>query len=188
MLNLQFILLCLRYMWGVGLKTSYEGRGLAGTFPNSPFTIHLYSTCWKPERWGSSHSDQLGPFHAVFPNPHSLTLPQTISVSGINFHKRSPSSISTLIRSTQLDTRRRTFFPELLPNSPDTYEILTITPPGTLTSLQIVPAIILFLNWISSSQIDTLNDPDMHSCTPNSTTTLAPVPLQISRWLLLIHL
>jgi len=68
------------------------------------------------------------------------------------------------IRNTQLGSRPRTFSPELIQNFPDNFILGNfnahhhtwdshISPDGTGNSL---------FNWFSSTQLDTLNNPNMH--------------------------
>jgi len=87
----------------------------------------------------------------------------------IHFQKRSPllffNVYSPPIKNTQLDSRPRIFSLELLPNSSDTFILSDFNVHHPIWDTHISPdsAGNSLFNWISSSQLDILNNPDIHT-------------------------
>jgi len=141
----------------------------------------------------SSQFDQLGPLllNGSSPQPHTLHSTSDHLCVRINFQKRLLLLFlyiynSPTIKNTQFDIRARTFSPELFPNSPDTFILGNFNAHYPIWNSHISPdsASNYLFNWISSSQLNTFNDLDRYNL---STTPLAPVPVQMFRWLLLMQ-
>jgi len=113
---------------------------------------------------GSSHSDQLRPLlsNGPTPYPYPFRPASDYLCVKINFQKSPPLRFlnvhSLPIRNTQLDSRPRTFSPELLPNSSDTFILSDFNAHHSTwdISISLDNAGNFLFNWISSSQLDIL--------------------------------
>jgi len=135
---------------------------------NSATAGKEFSHCWKPKRWGSSHSDQLETFLSSGPLPN-LTFSDPVSeylCVRITFQKLFfllfLNIYSLSKRNTQLDSWPRTFSSDLLPNLPRHFYSRRFLCPSPHLDFHITPdnAGNSLFNWISSSQLDTLNNRD----------------------------
>jgi len=115
----------------------------------------------------SSHFDQLGSLLSNGPPSHPLRPSFRLSLCQNQLPEAFSSSLSQCILSSHQkhSTRPCTFFSDLFLNSPDTFILGDFNAHYPTWDTHISPdsAGNSLFNWISSSQLNILNDPDMHT-------------------------